>query len=141
MEEIFQSGAAKQLGISNVNALQLAELLEKAKVKPSVVQNRCYANRGWDQDVREICLEHGLMYQGFSLLTANAYALEDSRLIQIADRLQATPEQTVFRFSLQIGMTPLTGTTDEIHMKEDLLGVDLPKLTDDEMKTVENISL
>lgn len=28
---------------------------EKATVKPHMVQNRCYANRGWDRDVREFC--------------------------------------------------------------------------------------
>ena len=59
-------------------------------------------------------------YQGFSLLTANPAALTDQRLVEIAARAKATPEQIVFRFARLAGMTPLTGTTDRQHMKEDL---------------------
>ena len=38
----------------------------------------------------------------------------------IARRLQVTPPQVIFRFAVQIGILPLTGTTDPRHMKEDL---------------------
>ena len=57
----------------------------------------------------------------------------------IADRLNATPEQVVFRFALQIGMTPLTGTTDQTHMAQDLSALKL-SLTDEEMNRLENIA-
>ena len=55
MEGIYQSGKTKMIGISNVAAGQLTQLCEQAKVKPMVVQNRCYAALGWDKEVREIC--------------------------------------------------------------------------------------
>src|SRR4051794_18780081 len=71
IEEIHRSGRARMVGISNVNAEQLRLLVTKAAIQPMVVQNRCYANRGWDRDVRKICRDHGITYQGFSLLTAN----------------------------------------------------------------------
>jgi diketogulonate reductase-like aldo/keto reductase len=31
-----------------------------------------------------------------------------------------TPAQIVFRFAIQVGMIPLTGTTDPSHMQDDL---------------------
>jgi diketogulonate reductase-like aldo/keto reductase len=108
------------IGISNVNAVQLAMLVSKAQVKPMTVQNRCYANRGWDRQVREICRAQGIMYQGFSLLTANPYVLRHPDVMSIARRLGVHPEQVVFRFAMQAGMVPLTGTTSLQHMKEDL---------------------
>ena len=81
--------------------------------------------RGWDQAVREYCLANDIAYQGFSLLTANPHVVGDPRVAAIADRLQATPAQVIFRFAARIGIHPLTGTTDPRHMKEDLEAVRL----------------
>ena len=120
MEGIYQSGKTKMIGISNVAADQLAQLCEQAKVKPMVVQNRCYAALGWDKEVREICQAHGIIYQGFSLLTANREVLIYPEIQKMARRLGAGPAQIIFRFAMQIGMLPLTGTTSQQHMKEDL---------------------
>ncbi len=50
---------------------QLQLLCQQARVKPSFVQNRCYANQSWDKEIRAYCEQMKIMYQGFSLLTAN----------------------------------------------------------------------
>jgi diketogulonate reductase-like aldo/keto reductase len=121
IEELYKSGKTRFIGISNVNIEQLELLTEKAEIKPMVVQNRCFAARGWDRAVRDFCKAHNIVYEGFSLLTANPFILQDSGVQEIARGLGRTPEQVVFRFSIQIGILPLTGTTSELHMKEDLL--------------------
>jgi diketogulonate reductase-like aldo/keto reductase len=126
------------VGISNVNALQLIELIERAKIKPMAVQNRCYASRGWDRQVREICRTHRIMYQGFSLLTANPYVLRHPGVISAARRIGAHPTQVVFRFAMQVGMVPLTGTTNAQHMKEDLAAQKF-ELTPAEVELIETI--
>ena len=128
------------IGISNVNHLQLLELIGKARIKPMAVQNRCFANRGWDRTVRNICVDHGIMYQGFSLLTANPNVVGHPDVVAIASRLGVQSEQVVFRFAMQAGMTPLTGTTSEWHMKEDLKVFDI-QLTADEVDLIESIEL
>jgi diketogulonate reductase-like aldo/keto reductase len=140
MEGLYQSGKTKMIGISNVMPVQLIELCEQANVKPMVVQNRCYAALGWDKEVREICRMHGIIYQGFSLLTANMEVLADPEIRTIAKRLGATPAQVVFRFAMQIGMLPLTGTTSEQHMKEDLQAEQLA-LSTEEIQRIEKIAL
>ena len=76
-----------------------------------VVQNRCYAMFGWDKEVREICQDQKIIYQGFSLLTANQDIFADPELRDITQRLETGPAQVIFRFAQQIGMLPLTGTT------------------------------
>jgi diketogulonate reductase-like aldo/keto reductase len=53
----------------------------------------------------------------------------------IARELERTPEQVVFRFSIQIGILPLTGTTSELHMKEDLLVKEF-ELNNDDLKMI-----
>jgi diketogulonate reductase-like aldo/keto reductase len=50
IEGLYQSGKTKMIGISNVTAEQLALLCERAKHKPMVVQNRCYAALGQFRD-------------------------------------------------------------------------------------------
>jgi diketogulonate reductase-like aldo/keto reductase len=140
LEGIYHSGKAKMIGISNVTADQLAQLCEHANVKPMVVQNRCYAALAWDKDVREICRAHGTIYQGFSLLTANREVLVDPEIRALARRLGAAPAQIVFRFAMQAGMLPLTGTTSEQHMKEDLRAEQLA-LSQEEVQRIEMILL
>ena len=105
-----------------------------------VVQNRCYAVLGWDREIREICRTHQIIYQGFSLLTANQAILGDPEIGAIAGRLGTTPLQVIFRFAMQIGILPLTGTTSEKHMKEDLQ-VHKIELSPDEMKLIEMIAV
>ena len=140
MEGLYQSGKTKMIGISNVTAGQLALLCEQANVKPMVVQNRCFAALGWDKEVREICQAHGIIYQGFSLLTANRRVLADPEIRTIAQRLGATTAQVIFRFAMQIGMLPLTGTTSQQHMKEDLQAEQLA-LSTEEIQRIETIAL
>jgi diketogulonate reductase-like aldo/keto reductase len=104
-----------------------------------VVQNRCYAALGWDREVREICQAHGIIYQGFSLLTANREVVADPDIRAIAKRLGASPAQVVFRFAMQIGMLPLTGTTSQQHMKEDLHAEQLALLPE-EIQLIDTIA-
>ena len=139
MAGIYQSGKTKMIGISNVAAGQLAELCEQANVKPMVVQNRCYAALGWDKEVREICQAHGIIYQGFSLLTANREVLIYPEIQKIARPLSPGPAQIIFRFAMQIGMLPLTGTTSQQHMKEDLQAEQLT-LSSQEIERIEKIA-
>ena len=140
MEEYYRAGETKMIGISNVQADQLQELCEKASVKPMVVQNRCYARMGWDKEVREICKSQGIVYQGFSLLTANQDILRDPLLWDIAKRVGANPLQLIFRFALQIGMLPITGTTNEEHMKDDLEVLTKFELSTDDVQKIESIA-
>jgi diketogulonate reductase-like aldo/keto reductase len=140
MEELYRSGKTKMIGVSNITAGQLELLCEQAKVKPMVVQNRCFAALGWDHEVREICQTHGIIYQGFSLLTANREVLADREIQTIAKRLGTGPAQIIFRFAMQIGMLPLTGTTSQQHMKEDLQAEQLA-LTSEEIQRIETIAL
>jgi diketogulonate reductase-like aldo/keto reductase len=139
-ERILASGKARSIGVSNINALQLAQLAERAQTPPMAVQNRCYASRGWDRDVRAVCRSRKIAYQGFSLLTANMQVLAHPRVAASAAKHGKTPAQVVFRFAIQAGMTPLTGTSDEDHMREDL-AVDGFALTPAEVELVESLGL
>jgi len=120
MEAIHASGRARMLGVSNFSLEQLQRLWQQARVRPRFVQNRCYAVWGWDRPVREFCRANDMVYQGFSLLTANRQTLAATDMAQIAARHGRTIPQIIFRFAVEVGMIPLTGTTDTKHMQADL---------------------
>jgi diketogulonate reductase-like aldo/keto reductase len=139
MEALHDSGRARLLGISNVSLEQLQHLCEKARVRPRFVQNRCYASRGWDRHLRQFCSAHDIIYQGFSLLTANRDALAHPEMVRIAKRYNRSPIQVVFRFALEVGMIPLTGTTNAKHMRDDLAAFDF-QLEKGEVERIERLA-
>jgi diketogulonate reductase-like aldo/keto reductase len=118
------AGRTRLLGVSNVSLRHLHQMAALHLEAPAFVQNRCYARFGWDRDVRVYCRERKIVYQGFSLLTANINDLRHPAaakiITAIAQREGATFAQIVFRFAQAVGMLPLTGTTDAEHMHEDL---------------------
>lgn len=125
------------IGISNVTPRQLEELVSFAVVPPAFVQNRCYASAGWDREVREVCARHDIVYQGFSLLTANRDVVQhDRELRAMAKARGLEPAQLVFAFMHARGALPLTGTSDAVHMRLDLASTAI-ELTGDELAFIE----
>lgn len=139
MERLYDAGRVGVLGVSNVTLGQLKELIDGAVVRPRFVQNRCYATRNWDRTIRARCAANGIVYQGFSLLTANRAILEMTAFRDIVNRIGRTPAQVIFRFARQVGMLPLTGTTQPRHMQEDLAIADF-ELTPEDVAVIETIA-
>jgi diketogulonate reductase-like aldo/keto reductase len=119
------AGRTRLLGVSNVSLEHLQQMAEARNELPAFVQNRCYARMGWDREVRQFCSEHKIIYQGFSLLTANQEVVHHPPLVELAKKLGATPAQIIFSFARAIGTLPLTGTSNPEHMREDLASVEL----------------
>ena len=121
LEAIFDTGGARQLGLSNCYRPETLEsLYREARVKPAVLQNRFYAETGYDRGIRDFCRRHGIIYQSFWTLTANPKVLAHATLRAVASQHRRTPAQVFFRYLSQIGIVALTGTTSEAHMREDL---------------------
>ena len=138
MESLCRDGKARALGVSNVSLDQLRLLTQAAEVQPRFVQNRCFAANHWDREVRRFCAERDIVYQGFSLLTANVHVLTGVEMVGLARRHRKTIAQLIFRFAQQIGMLPLTGTTDVEHMREDLASASFD-LAEEELALIESI--
>jgi len=136
MEQIFGSGGVKQLGVSNCyDPDQFEQLYLNATVKPAVLQNRFYAATGYDREIRDFCREHQVIYQSFWTLTANPNVLAHPALQALAAKYRRSIAQVFFRYLSQTGIVPLTGTTSESHMREDLAIFDF-ELAPDECAAV-----
>jgi diketogulonate reductase-like aldo/keto reductase len=119
------AGSARRLGVSNVSLQHLEQLSASGAEMPGFVQNRCYARLGWDRDMRTFCRQRKIVYQGFSLLTANIEVLRHPFVAKLAAGAGVTPAQIIFSFARAVGILPLTGTSDLEHMKEDLVSREL----------------
>jgi len=121
MENIQKTGGALQLGISNCYQTEVIRALyADAKVKPAVLQNRFYQETGYDANLRQWCSHHGVIYQSFWTLTANPHIIASNTVRTIAQKYKKTEAQIFFQYLSHSGIVPLTGTTSEQHMKEDL---------------------
>jgi len=132
------AGHTRLLGVSNVSLRHLQQMAAAGTELPAFVQNRCYARLGWDRVVRQFCREHKIVYQGFSLLTANQEVLQHPLIASLASA-SATPAQIVFSFVRTIGILPLTGTSGTQHMKQDLASRDL-KLPPQAVQAIESLA-
>ena len=139
MEEIHQQGGTKLIGISNCYDVQLLQqLYEAATIKPTILQNRFYADTNYDNELRTFCIEQKMMYQSFWTLTANPHILSSKAVQEAARSLSKTAPQILFRTLVDLGIVPLTGTSSEQHMKEDLdiLNFTLPKSVTQEVASL-----
>ncbi|HYW38453.1 MAG TPA: aldo/keto reductase [Terriglobales bacterium] len=125
MRKERDAGRTRLLGVGNVSLRHLQQMAAARAELPAFVQNRCYARLGWDREVRSFCRDRKIIYQGFSLLTANQEVLHHPLIASLAASANATPAQVVFSFARTVGILPLTGTSDANHMKLDLASRDL----------------
>jgi len=138
MEALQREGRTRSIGVSNISLAALQALCAEATITPAFVQNRCYAQRGWDGEIRALCRVHGIVYQGFSLLTANRNELASPRVVELARQKGTTVPQLVFRFASALGMLPLTGTSNVEHMRQDLAAFEL-ELSPSDIATLERV--
>jgi diketogulonate reductase-like aldo/keto reductase len=133
------SGRTRFLGVSNVSLRQLEQMIATHTEPPAFVQNRCFARLGWDREVRIFCAERKIVYQGFSLLTANPEVLHHPGIQDLAARASVTRAQIVFSFAHAVGILPLTGTSDPEHMKQDLASLNL-QLPPETVRAIESLA-
>ncbi|MCJ8276916.1 MAG: aldo/keto reductase, partial [Bdellovibrionales bacterium] len=160
-EALQEEGLVKHIGLSNVSAEQLKEFYDFAEVKPKFAQIRCFAQNMWEKAHRDFCNQKDIIFQGFSLLTANRQFLEadfvkvenrttpqlqmsetlhkNNPIQQIMKDTGKSSAQIIFRFSQQIGMLPITGTTSFDNMTMDLDIKDFT-LTESQIEEIEKIA-
>ena len=139
MRKERDAGRTRLLGVSNVALSHLQQIAADRVELPTFVQNRCYARLGWDRDIRLFCREHKIIYQGFSLLTANQEVMNHPLIAGLAATNHVTPAQIIFSFARVVGILPLTGTSNAEHMEQDLASRNL-SLPAEAVRTIEALA-
>ncbi|TRM58933.1 NADP-dependent oxidoreductase domain-containing protein [Schizophyllum amplum] len=129
-------GHVRCIGISNVYSVDILRTLEEGGRRPQIVQNRWHEGNGFDRAVVKYCVEHEIEYQSFWTLTGSPSLLAHTYLREIAELADCTPEQALFKIVQSNGISPLSGTTSEDHMRQDLAVTGLNFTSEAVMKRV-----
>ncbi|KAF8840706.1 Aldo/keto reductase [Paxillus ammoniavirescens] len=113
------AGTVRKIGVSNVYDVPTLAALGKLR-KVQVVQNRWYQENMWDRDVWRYCKDNGIEYQSFWTLSGSPRLLAHAAVVALASKLDVTPAQVIFKLAQLHDIVPLTGTTNELHMQQDL---------------------
>eukprot|EP00573_Skeletonema_grethae_P000456 CAMPEP_0201687210 /NCGR_PEP_ID=MMETSP0578-20130828/1366_1 /ASSEMBLY_ACC=CAM_ASM_000663 /TAXON_ID=267565 /ORGANISM="Skeletonema grethea, Strain CCMP 1804" /LENGTH=319 /DNA_ID=CAMNT_0048171343 /DNA_START=66 /DNA_END=1025 /DNA_ORIENTATION=+ len=121
MEKAVDEGKVIQIGLSNFYRLEdVVWAYDHSRIKPKVLQNRFYLESGHDVEIRAFCKEKDIEYQSFWTLTANGDAYRHPKALELAKEKGLSPEELFYAFCMALGISPMDGSTNEVHMKEDI---------------------
>ena len=138
LEEAYNEGKLKAIGVSNFQIEDLESLMETAKVKPMVNQVLCHISNT-PIELIEFCQKSNILIEAYSPI-AHGEILNQPEVKAIADKYGVTVPQLCIRYTLQLGTLPLPKTENPEHMR-DTAKVDF-MISDSDMeklKTVERI--
>lgn len=138
LAELRDEGLIRHLGVSNVDADQLAEARSIAPV--AAVQNQFHLHYRSDSDVLAQCERAGIAYVPYFPLGGGKERIDPSRLTDVAARRDATPAQVALAWLLAISPVTLAipGTSALPHLTENIAAADLRLTPDDLAKLAED---
>lgn len=118
MEELYQQGKIKAIGVANFAVSHIKELLEKFEVVPAVNQFELhpflYSER---RDLIEFCQTNSIQVEAYSPLT-HGKQLNHPTLKSIAEKYNKTTAQVLLRWSLQHGFVAIPKSGNKNHIQE-----------------------
>ena len=118
LEELYEDGRAKSIGVSNFLPRHIEELKKSAKVLPMVNQIELHVGY-MQEDVVEYNNNNGIITEGYSPLGTGAL-LENEILWEMAKKYQTTASAICISFLRKRGIIPLPKTTSPDRMSENL---------------------
>jgi diketogulonate reductase-like aldo/keto reductase len=101
MEEIYKSGKAKAVGISNFNIRHIEDILEVSDLIPVI--NQCECSPELTQvELADYCKLKGIQFEPWSPL-GHGNTINNQKIIEMAGKYGKTPAQIILRWGLQRG--------------------------------------
>ena len=101
MEEIYASGRARSIGVSNFQAHHLRSLFSETQVRPAVNQIEVHPYLA-QEELRAFDADHEIVTEAWSPI-AQGKVLDDPVVLRVAERYSRTPAQVVLRWHVQRG--------------------------------------
>ncbi len=129
MEEIYASGKAKAIGVSNYGEELLEEMSEYAKIVPSM--NQIEVNPFvCDKSLIDYCHAHNIVVTNYKPLT-RALQLGHPVIIEIAKEYGKTAAQVLLRWGIELGNVVIPKSSKSEHIKENIDIFDFKLSTED----------
>lgn len=127
LEQLYLSGKAKAIGVSNFMLVHLNSLLKKSFIKPMV--NQIEYHPGYlQEEIVTFCKEYGIEVQAWSPI-GSGRLLQHPLLRDLAQKYHISVAQLCIQFAIQNGLVVLPKSTNPENIKNNL---HLPKFTIDE---------
>ncbi len=120
MEEIYRSGRARSIGVSNFQAAHIGRLLSETTIPPAVNQIEVHPYLV-QSELRAYNDQHGIATEAWSPI-AQGLVLDDPTIVTIAGEHGKTPAQVVIRWHIQLGsiVFPKSVTPERVKENADI---------------------
>lgn len=135
-EEIYTSGKAKAIGVSNFNINHLEALFETAKIKPMVNQIEIHPGHSQPELV-DYCKQHDLLVQAWSPL-GSGRILENELIVSLANKYNVSVGQICINYCLAKEILPLPRSSSEKNIEANLTS-DNFKLSGEDIKAIDEM--
>lgn len=137
MEEIYKSGKAKAIGVSNYTITHLEEMKEYATILPSVNQVEFHPYL-FQKELLNYCKENNIILEAYRPLT-NGKKMSNEIIDSIAKKYIKTNTQILIRWSLQNGCVPLPKSVHKERIEENINVFDF-ELSEDDMRAIDSLN-
>ncbi len=137
MEEIYASGTAKAIGVSNYTIRHLEEMKNYATVMPAVNQVEFHPYN-YQKELLAYCADNQIVLEAYRPLTAGQM-IENDVIKAIAQKYGKTNAQVLIRWSLQVGAVPLPKSTHKERIEENINVFDF-ELSAEDMQAIESLN-
>ncbi len=118
MEELYQEGKVRAIGVSNFLPQHLLNLMEHAEVVPAVDQLEFHPGHTQEVTLR-FCQDHGIQVQAWSPLGRNR-VLKDPLIVSLAEKYGVSPAQLCLKYDLQRGVMVIPKASSPERMRQNL---------------------
>lgn len=115
LEDAYNEGKLKAIGVSNFNIEDLENIMVTAKIKPMVNQVLCHISNT-PEEIIEFCQKSNIVVEAYSPI-AHGEILNQPEIKAIADKYNVSVPQLCIRYTLQLGAVSLPKTANPEHMK------------------------
>lgn len=135
LEEAYNAGKLKGIGVSNFNEGDLCNILSDCTVKPMVNQVLAHI-KNTPFDIIEFCNKNDIVVEAYSPI-AHGEMLKNKAVEEIANKYGISIPQLCIKYTIQLGMVSLPKTINPEHMKSN---AELEfVISDADMETLKNI--
>lgn len=130
MENLYNEGKIKNIGVSNFHVHHLEELLQEASIKPVINQIECHPYLT-QKELRAYLEAQKIVAQSWSPLM-NGQILEDEVVKEIANELGKTPAQVIIRWNIDENIVVIPKSVTPSRIEENLNVFDF-ELSEDQL--------
>lgn len=116
MEDAYQAGKLKAIGVSNFQIKDLENIFHSCKVKPMVNQLLVHISNTPGK-LMDYCKEQDILVEAYSPV-AHGEMLKNEKIREMAEKYRVSIPQLCIRYDLQLGTIPLPKTANKEHMKD-----------------------